>query len=124
MPTPGKKHIRQLNEPSPLKVSSDAQHHPLAVHVAGNQKAVSRVADTWIVEDEWWRDPPIDRQYFKIVLDDGQIITMFRDRHANTWFEQDYTHPDMPPPDPYQPPRSALPYENMRAIAAFEEDDS
>lgn len=88
------KQLRRINEPYPRRVSSDANHHPIGVHIDGERLPVASIHDMWIVEDEWWREPPVDRQYFKVVLEGGQIMTLFWDRHADRWYEQDYTHPE------------------------------
>lgn len=93
---PKSKPLRRLNEPEPITVSSNAAHYPVAVHVSGERLAVTSIADTWIVEEGWWysdQSKRVDRQYFKVVLSDGRIMTIFRERQVNRWFEQDYTHP-------------------------------
>jgi hypothetical protein len=50
---------------------------------------VASIQDTWIIEDEWWRQP-ISRQYFAILLTNGQAHTIYHDRTSNHWYAQAY----------------------------------
>ena len=45
--------------------------------------------DTWIVQDEWWRQE-IDRQYYNLLLRSGTVRTVYHDRLTDTWYEQAY----------------------------------
>ena len=49
--------------------------------------AVEKVQDTWIVQDEWWRQE-IDRQYYNLLLRSGTVRTVYHDRLTDTWYEQ------------------------------------
>ena len=83
-------HLRALNQPIPVTVTLAAQiAQPATLVINRHTHTVQRVQDTWIIEDEWWRDP-IARQYFALLLDDGTRRTIFHDRVANTWYLQDY----------------------------------
>jgi len=50
---------------------------------------IEQIQDTWIIDDEWWRDP-ISRQYFLVLLEGGIVRTIFHDRTSDTWFAQHY----------------------------------
>lgn len=80
--------LRPLNRPVPVTVVA-RDNLPAAVTINHQPHQVERIQDTWIIEDEWWRQP-IDRQYFAILLDDGTRRTVFHDRIAGTWRLQDY----------------------------------
>ncbi len=95
-------HLRALNEPIPVAVTLANQlaqtatrtgrscaGQPATLTINHHTHAVHRIQDTWIIEDEWWREP-IERQYFALLLDDGTRRTVFHDRVANTWYLQDY----------------------------------
>lgn len=81
-------HLRPLNEPLAITVTAE-QHHPRSIVLNRQRHQVERIQDTWILEDEWWRQP-IARQYFALLLDDGTRRTVYHDRVADTWFLQDY----------------------------------
>jgi hypothetical protein len=80
--------LRPLNQPVPVIVVA-SNNTPATVIVNRQTHQVQRVQDTWIIEDEWWRQP-IARQYFALLLDDGTRRTVFHDRIANTWCLQVY----------------------------------
>ena len=54
--------------------------------------AVRRIAalaeDVWEIEDEWWRQHPISRRYYRVLLEDGSSMTLFRDLLNSLWYEQ------------------------------------
>jgi hypothetical protein len=80
--------LRPLNQPVPVIVVA-SNNTPATVIVNRQTHQVQRVQDTWIIEDEWWRQP-IARQYFALLLDVGTRRTVFHDRIANTWCLQEY----------------------------------
>ncbi|MDA0350906.1 MAG: hypothetical protein O3A10_01690 [Chloroflexi bacterium] len=61
--------------------------------------AVLDVAEVWRIGEEWWREQPIRRTYFHVVVEGGRGVTVFRDELAvalggheagGGWFEQHY----------------------------------
>lgn len=80
--------IRALNTPRPINVAV-VDGLPVRITIEKSSQRVEKVQDTWIVEDEWWRQP-IDRHYFALLLDNGVLLTVFHDRVADTWFAQAY----------------------------------
>jgi len=81
-------HLRSLNEPRPLQIQVD-HGLPVALVINRQRQPVASIQDTWIIEDEWWRQP-ISRQYFAILLTNGQTHTIFHDRTTGQWFSQAY----------------------------------
>ncbi len=81
-------HLRPLNAPLPITVATE-RHRPASLVINRRTHLVERIQDTWIIEDEWWRQP-IRRQYFALLLDDGTRRTVFHDRVADAWYLQDY----------------------------------
>jgi hypothetical protein len=65
------------------------QQRPRSLVINRQVRLVERVQDTWIIEDEWWRQP-IARQYFALLLDDGTRRTIYHDRVTDAWYLQDY----------------------------------
>lgn len=43
-------------------------------------------AGPWTVSEGWWTDRPIDRVYWDIELDHGDIYRIYRDRETGQWF--------------------------------------
>jgi hypothetical protein len=81
-------HLRPLNEPRPLRIQLE-NGRPVALIDHSKRHPIANIQDTWIIEDEWWRQP-ISRQYFSILLSNGQTRTIYHDRTTNTWFAQAY----------------------------------
>lgn len=82
--------FRPLNRPQPLRVDADEQGRPIAVWVSGRRYAVEAVLDTWRIDDEWWREQPVSRVYFSLLLENGQTVTLHRDLPSGTWWKQAY----------------------------------
>ncbi len=80
----------QLNQPTPVAVEPDAAGRPLAVRRARWPEArrVEAIADSWRIDDEWWRKRAIARIYFTVVFDDAASLTVYHDLVADAWFEQ------------------------------------
>ena len=55
--------------------------------------AVERVEETWRIEDEWWRETPLRRAYYRVTVDGGVSLTLFHDETqppGEGWYEQRY----------------------------------
>ena len=57
--------------------------------IGGRQRRIEEIQDTWLIDDEWWREP-IRRRYYRMVLDDGSLRTIYHDLVADAWYEQAY----------------------------------
>lgn len=103
--------LRPLGLPRPIRVETGAHGEPLRVDLAralrprgprGAHEArwapVIDVSEVWRVGEEWWREAPIRRTYYRLVVEDGREVTVFRDELAAAlggsadggWFEQRY----------------------------------
>ncbi len=82
--------IRPLNRPRPLRVEADAGGRPVAVYLSDRRCAVESVLETWRIDDEWWREKPVSRMYFRLLLEDGRTVTAYRDLIGNRWQCQNY----------------------------------
>lgn len=80
--------LRPLNQPKSIDVTV-AQDRPVALVDPPHRYRIEQIQDTWVIDDEWWRDP-ISRQYFRVLLEGGIVRTIFHDRTSNTWFTQSY----------------------------------
>ena len=84
--------LRALNEPIPIKVVITATGNLRSIAHRGQQHMIRRIVDTWVMEDEWWRQLTV-RQYYLVQTDAGARFTIFRDCVANTWYRQHYPYP-------------------------------
>lgn len=95
--TPARTHgLRPLGLPRPVLVSLDESRLPAAVTRMSRSQttlAVSRVEEIWRIAEEWWRSDPLDRTYYRLLLADGRIVTLFHDdaeASGDSWYEQGY----------------------------------
>ncbi len=43
-------------------------------------------AGPWSLEEGWWSDTPVERDYWDVELSDGGLYRIFRDRKGDAWF--------------------------------------
>ncbi len=80
--------LRPLNRPQPVTVQVvDGQ--PVLLVEGSRRRRVLRIQDMWQIDDEWWREP-ISRRYYRLLLEDGVIRTVYHDLIRGTWFSQSY----------------------------------
>ena len=82
--------IRPLNRPRPVRVEAGDDGQPAAVHLSNRRFAVEEVLETWRIDDEWWRERPVRRMYFRLALEDGRTVTVFQDAMNGHWAMQAY----------------------------------
>jgi hypothetical protein len=85
-----KSDLRPLNAPAPLRVQADAQGHIISIWRQGRltPRTIDAIQDHWRIDDEWWREHPVSRAYYELVLDDGTLLTIYHDLLTDLWFEQ------------------------------------
>ena len=88
--TDGARELRPLNAPIPIEVEVDERGYPCVVRRRGwrRPRAVAQVQDRWRIDDEWWRARPISRLYHALLLEDGTLLTVYRNLLTDAWFEQ------------------------------------
>ena len=69
-------------------MEADEEGRPAAVTLSGRRLAVVAVQDTWRIDDEWWRERPVSRLYYELALEDGQLVTVYRDLVSERWWRQ------------------------------------
>ena len=37
------------------------------------------ILDSWRIDDEWWRKQPVSRLYYRVLLEDGMVVGLFKD---------------------------------------------
>jgi hypothetical protein len=79
--------LRPLNAPRPVRVLT-GDGLPVAL-VEGTRRRPVKVEDVWYVDDEWWRER-IARRYYRVLLDDGAVRTVYREEGGDEWFAKRY----------------------------------
>jgi hypothetical protein len=82
--------VRPLNRPRPIKVETGEDGQPTTIWLSGRRHAVEAVLETWRIDDEWWRQRPVCRTYYSLLLEDGRTVTVFRDPIGGRWAMQTY----------------------------------
>ena len=82
--------LRPLNQPRPIQVETDESGEPQAVVLGRERLAVAAVQDRWRIDDEWWRERPVSRLYFSLLLEDGRTLIIYRDLVTGKWSQQNY----------------------------------
>ena len=79
--------LHPLNTPRPLRVRVGNGGRPCFLYLKGGVRKVQQILEVWQVDDEWWRSP-ISRRYARLVLEDGRIVTVYRDLLSRRWYLQ------------------------------------
>lgn len=82
--------IRSLNAPRPVRVDVGEDNLPMAIGTKDRKTSapVSEVLDNWRIDDEWWRNQPVSRLYYRVVLEDGTMTGLFQDLTSGRWYQQ------------------------------------
>jgi hypothetical protein len=62
----------------------------VAVTLSGRRLRVVAVQDAWRIDDEWWRERPVSRVYYSLLLEDGRTLVAYRDLVGGRWAKQAY----------------------------------
>jgi hypothetical protein len=73
-----------------LRVEAGEDGQPTAVYLSRHRYAVEAVLQLWRIDDEWWRERPVSRLYYSLLLEDGRTVTVYRDEVSGTWARQAY----------------------------------
>jgi len=79
--------IKPLNIPEPVNVSEDKTGLPVSVRTSRRRRVVL-LEDRWRIDDEWWRNEPVARLYYAVLLDNGQRMVIFKDLTTGQWYQQ------------------------------------
>jgi hypothetical protein len=62
----------------------------VAVTLRHQRVPVVHLQDRWRIDDEWWRERPVSRLYWRLALANGRPVTVFHDLLERTWWQQNY----------------------------------
>ena len=89
--------LRAIGMPRGLVVRVDGGGTPAAitraVHGRGVEARVEQIDEVWRIAEAWWREAPQARTYYRVILQGGRPLTLFRDEVTGAWSEQPYTTP-------------------------------
>jgi hypothetical protein len=102
--TLGAHELRALKLPVPVTVRADGAGQPRSVRRDdwSAPREVARLEERWRVDDEWWRERPVARLYYHVLLADGALLTLYHDLVDDRWYEQRYGR-WKPPRQPVRP---------------------
>ena len=73
-----------------MRVEAAEDGRPIAVWLSGRRHIVEAVLESWRIDDEWWRERPVSRVYYSLMLEDGPVVTVYRDLTSGRWAKQSY----------------------------------
>jgi hypothetical protein len=82
---------RPVNAPVRISVQVDPAGEPRAIGAPQGRRRpipVAQVAERWRIDEGWWGANPLSRLYYRLVLDDGGLVTVYRDLGDGTWWAQ------------------------------------
>ena len=71
-------------------MEADGEGRPVSVTLSGRRLRVVAVQDAWRIDDEWWRERPVSRLYWQVALEDGRVVTLYRDLLQKSWWHQHF----------------------------------
>jgi hypothetical protein len=71
-------------------VEADGEGRPIAVWLSGRRLPVEELLESWRIDDEWWRPRAISRLYYRVLLEDGRVVDVYRDLVSGRWWRQAY----------------------------------
>lgn len=66
----------------------------------GGEAPVVGIEEVWRIAEAWWREASQARTYYRVILEGGSPLTLFRDDATGAWFEQPYSPPGQEPAPP------------------------
>jgi len=80
--------IKPVNEPELLRVEEIAGL-PNAVTIKRRYQ-IETIEDRWRIDDEWWRNEPVTRLYYAVLLSEGHRLIIYKDLITGYWYRQGY----------------------------------
>ena len=85
--------VRTLRPPIPVEVLVDSR--PRRINTPATEEGARRpridgavrvASGPWFLEENWWSEEPVDREYWDVELGDGAIYRIYFDRVEESWF--------------------------------------
>jgi hypothetical protein len=88
--TPDPRRIRRLKPPGSIEVEAARDGTPQRVRLYGRWQQVTLARRPWRIDQYWWREQPVRRDYYRVIPEEGPPLTVYRDLVSNTWARQEY----------------------------------
>lgn len=72
----------------PITVAEDAFHRQLFVTYLGEELRVGSIDQQWQDDAEPWEMKPVSKLHYKVTLEDGQRLPVFRNMEHRGWYRQ------------------------------------
>jgi protein ImuB len=82
--------LRPLAGPRLLRVEADERGQPSIIAYEGAPRTVTAIQDRWRIDDEWWRETPLSRTYYRLQLEGDRVVTVYQDLIGGEWWLQRY----------------------------------
>jgi hypothetical protein len=82
--------LKSLHRPRRINVEPSEDNQPAAIQFGSRKIAIESIIETWRIDEEWWRDKPVSRVYWRVALEDGRVIDVYRDLTTGSWWRQAY----------------------------------
>jgi len=82
------KYRRPLCLPKPARVATGAGGVPAVLNMRAGWIPVLWILETWELDEEWWTQQAILRTYYRVQLQDGSLLRLFRDGQNGRWYRQ------------------------------------
>jgi hypothetical protein len=82
--------IRRLNVPEEFGVEADAEGVPKRICLRGAWQDVTLARRPWRIDQNWWRESQIRREYFRVAPQEGPPLTIYHDLVSDQWARQEY----------------------------------
>ena len=80
--------LKPLLKPKPIQLQVNSFGNPVSILLKGRQRKVYSQLKQWRLKSFWWEDQIIDRQYYRLLLQDGFEIDVFQDLNDKCWYQQ------------------------------------
>ena len=87
--TPGADTFKPVNAPDRIEITENPQGGPATIRMERRSVGLS-IIDRWRIDDEWWRDRPVSRLYFDVILTSGHRFVIYKDLESGLWYRQAY----------------------------------
>ena len=78
----------------PEEFEEDAEQRPVAVTLYGVSVPIESIEERWEDAGDWWKDNPVVRMYYRVTLEAGQQLSIFRNMVHGGWYRQATTVTD------------------------------
>lgn len=80
--------LKPLLKPKPIQLEVDSFGRPVSLLLKGRQRKVYIHLKQWRLKSFWWESQMVDRQYYRLLLQDGFEIDVFQDLNDQRWYQQ------------------------------------